>query len=93
MSWIGCCPIGTTRIVPDLRAGRQVVLVAHGNSMRALVKHLDGISDEEIVGLNIPTGVPLVYQLDDELARIESFYLGDPDAVAAASEAVARQAG
>lgn len=86
-------PYWHDRIVPDLRAGRQVVLVAHGNSMRALVKHLDGISDEEIVGLNIPTGVPLVYRLDEDLARIESFYLGDPDAVAAASEAVARQAG
>ncbi len=86
-------PYWYDQIVPDLRAGRRVVLVAHGNSMRALVKHLDGISDEEIVGVNIPTGVPLVYRLDDRLARIESFYLGDPAAVAAASEAVARQAG
>ncbi len=77
-------PYWHDQIVPDLRAGRRVVFVAHGNSMRALVKHLDGISDEEIVGLNIPTGVPLVYRLDQDLARIESFYLGDPDAVAAA---------
>ena len=82
-------PYWYDQVVPDLRSGRRVVLVAHGNSMRALVKHLDGIGDEEIVGVNIPTGVPLVYRLDDELARIESFYLGDPDAVAAASEAVA----
>ena len=68
-------------------------MVAHGNSLRALVKHLDGISDEEIVDLNIPTGIPLVYELDDEMRPISSRYLGDPEAAAAAAEAVAKQAG
>lgn len=78
-------------IVPDLRAGKRVVVAAHGNSLRALVKHLDGISDEEIPALNIPTGVPLVYMLDHNLERISSRYLGDADAVAAAAQAVADQ--
>jgi 2,3-bisphosphoglycerate-dependent phosphoglycerate mutase len=80
-------------IVPDLRAGRRVLIGAHGNSLRALVKHLDGISDEDIAGLNIPTGIPLVYQLDEELRPVSSRYLGDPEAARAAAEAVARQAG
>ena len=80
-------------IVPDLRAGRQVLIVAHGNSLRALVKHLDGIPDEEIPELNIPTGIPLVYELDGDLRPIASRYLGDPEAAKAAAEAVARQAG
>lgn len=80
-------------IVPDLRAGMTPLVVAHGNSMRALVKHLDGVSDEEIVDLNIPTGVPLVYELDDHLQPTSSSYLGDPEAAQAAAEAVARQAG
>jgi 2,3-bisphosphoglycerate-dependent phosphoglycerate mutase len=80
-------------IVPDLRAGRMPLVVAHGNSIRALVKHLDGISEEEIVDLNIPTGVPLVYELDSELQPLSSRYLGDPEAAKAAAEAVARQAG
>ena len=66
-------------IVPSLRAGRRVLVSAHGNSLRALVKHLDGISDEEIPALNIPTGIPLVYELDDDLAAVNRFYLGDPD--------------
>ena len=80
-------------IVPDLRQGRTVFVVAHGNSLRALVKHLDGISDEEIVSLNIPTGIPLIYELADDLTPSEpSRYLGDPEAAAAAAEAVARQA-
>ncbi len=79
-------------IVPDLRRGRRVIVAAHGNSLRALVKHLDGISDEEIPDLNIPTGVPLVYELDNDLRPVTSEYLGDPDAVAAAAEAVAKQA-
>jgi 2,3-bisphosphoglycerate-dependent phosphoglycerate mutase len=65
--------------------------VAHGNSLRALVKHLDGIPEEEIVGLNIPTGIPLVYELDDDLKPIRSYYLGDPDAAQKAAEAVAKQ--
>jgi 2,3-bisphosphoglycerate-dependent phosphoglycerate mutase len=68
-------------------------VVAHGNSLRALVKHLDGISDEEIIDLNIPTGVPLLYELDDDLVPTSSRYLGDPEAAKAAAEAVARQAG
>lgn len=80
-------------IVPDLRAGMTPLIVAHGNSMRALVKHLDGISDEEIVDLNIPTGVPLVYELSGELSPLSSRYLGDPESAKAAAEAVARQAG
>jgi 2,3-bisphosphoglycerate-dependent phosphoglycerate mutase len=78
-------------IVPDLRAGRCVLVAAHGNSLRALVKHLDGISEEEIVQMNIPTGVPLVYDLDDQLRPISSAYVGDPAVVAAKAEAVARQ--
>lgn len=80
-------------IVPDLRAGMTPLIVAHGNSMRALVKHLDGISDEEIVELNIPTGIPLVYELDGELRPVSNRYLGDPESAKAAAEAVARQAG
>lgn len=77
-------------IVPDLRTGRTVLVAAHGNSLRALVKHLDGISDADIAGLNIPTGIPLRYELDQDLKVIESAYL-DPDAAAAASAAVAAQ--
>ena len=80
-------------IVPDLRAGKTVIVAAHGNSLRALVKHLDGISDEEIPDLNIPTGIPLLYELDENLEPINSRYLGDAAAAAAAAEAVAKQAG
>jgi 2,3-bisphosphoglycerate-dependent phosphoglycerate mutase len=80
-------------IVPDLRAGRVPLVVAHGNSLRALVKHLDQISDAEIIDLNIPTGVPLLYELDHDMRPISSNYLGDPEAAQAAAEAVARQAG
>jgi 2,3-bisphosphoglycerate-dependent phosphoglycerate mutase len=79
-------------IVPDIQAGKRVVIAAHGNSLRALVKHLDGISEEEIVGLNIPTGIPLVYELDDDLAPVRHYYLGDPEAARKAAEAVAKQA-
>ena len=86
-------PYWYDRIVPDLLGGRQPLVVAHGNSLRALVKHLDGLSDQEVVDLNIPTGIPLVYELDDNLAKVSSRYLGDPEAAAAAAEAVARQAG
>ena len=78
-------------IAPRIRAGERVLIAAHGNSLRALVKHLDGISDEAIVGLNIPTGIPLVYELEDDLKPIRSFYLGDPAAVRKATEAVAGQ--
>jgi 2,3-bisphosphoglycerate-dependent phosphoglycerate mutase len=80
-------------IVPHLRRGMKPLIVAHGNSLRALVKHLDGLSDEEVVDLNIPTGIPLLYRLDAELRPVESRYLGDAAAAAAAAEAVARQAG
>jgi 2,3-bisphosphoglycerate-dependent phosphoglycerate mutase len=78
-------------IVPDLKDGRRVLIAAHGNSLRALVKHLDGISEEKIVGLNIPTGIPLVYELDDDLTPIQHYYLGDPEAARLAAEAVAKQ--
>lgn len=80
-------------IVPDLRDGKRVMLAAHGNSLRALVKHLDGISDDEISELNIPTGIPLLYQLDHDLSVVEQRYLGDPEAAAKAAAAVAAQAG
>jgi 2,3-bisphosphoglycerate-dependent phosphoglycerate mutase len=80
-------------IVPDLLAGSLPLVVAHGNSIRALVKHLDGVNDDEIVDLNIPTGLPIVYELDDSFQPISSRYLGDAEAAAAAAEAVARQAG
>ncbi|PZS16957.1 MAG: 2,3-diphosphoglycerate-dependent phosphoglycerate mutase [Acidimicrobiales bacterium] len=80
-------------IVPDLMAGRRVLVVAHGNSLRGLVKHLDRISDEDIPELDIPTGIPLVYELDRSLRPLRSEYLGDPQAAEAAAEAVARQAG
>lgn len=79
-------------IVPALKAGRRVIIAAHGNSLRALVKYLDNISDAEIVELNIPTGIPLVYELDDELKPIRHYYLGDPEAAAKAAAAVAAQA-
>jgi 2,3-bisphosphoglycerate-dependent phosphoglycerate mutase len=78
-------------IAPALRAGQRVLIAAHGNSLRALVKHLDGISEEAIVGLNIPTGIPLVYQLDRDLRPLSHRYLGDPEAAQRAAEAVARQ--
>jgi 2,3-bisphosphoglycerate-dependent phosphoglycerate mutase len=78
-------------IAPEVRTGRRVLIAAHGNSLRALVKYLDGVSDEEIVGLNIPTGVPLVYQLDDELRPMDHRYLGDPERIQAAMAAVAAQ--
>jgi 2,3-bisphosphoglycerate-dependent phosphoglycerate mutase len=85
-------PFWNSRIAPELTAGRNVLVAAHGNSLRALVKRLDRISDEEIVGLNIPTGVPLLYELDEELQPRSSRYLGDADAVRARADAVARQA-
>ena len=78
-------------ISPDIRRGRRVLICAHGNSLRALVKYLDGIPDAEIVELNIPTGIPLVYELDDELRPLRHAYLGDPEAARKAAEAVAKQ--
>lgn len=86
-------PYWFSDIVPELEAGKTVLIVAHGNSLRALVKHLDDVSEEEIVGLNIPTGIPLVYELDDEMKPISSGYLGDEEAAQAAAEAVGKQAG
>jgi len=85
-------PYWHARIAPELRAGRNVLVVAHGNSLRAMVKMLDKVSETEIVGLNIPTGIPLAYELDPQLAPLGSRYLGDPKAAAAAAEAVSRQA-
>ena len=78
-------------IAPSIRSGKKVLIAAHGNSLRALVKYLDGIGNEEIVGLNIPTGIPLVYELDDELKPIRHFYLGDAAAAEAAAARVAQQ--
>lgn len=86
-------PYWHEEIAPQLHQNMTPLVVAHGNSIRALVKHLDGVSDEDIVGLNIPTGIPLVYELDDDLSPRSSRYLGDPEAAAEAAEAVAKQAG
>jgi 2,3-bisphosphoglycerate-dependent phosphoglycerate mutase len=84
-------PVWNESIAPAIRAGKRIIISAHGNSLRALIKMLDGISDEDIVGLNVPNGQPLVYELDANLKPIKSYYLGDPDAVAAAMQAVASQ--
>ena len=79
-------------IVPTLKKRKKALIVAHGNSLRALVMYLDNISREEIVSLNIPTGIPLIYELDQALRPIEHYYLGDPEAAKKAAEAVANQA-
>lgn len=84
-------PYWEEQIAPQIRAGSKVIIAAHGNSLRALVKMLDGIDDEQILKLNIPTGIPLVYELDDELRSVDSRYLGDPEAAKRAAEAVAHQ--
>jgi 2,3-bisphosphoglycerate-dependent phosphoglycerate mutase len=84
-------PYWHNTIVPTIKSGQRVIIAAHGNSLRALVKHLDNISDEEIVSLNIPTGIPLVYEFTDDLTPIKHYYLGDPEAVARAAKAVADQ--
>lgn len=84
-------PYWNESIAPSIRLGRRVVVAAHGNSLRALVKHLDGISDDDIVHLNIPTARPLVYELDDALRPIRNYYLGDAAEIAAATAAVAAQ--
>ena len=84
-------PIWHETIAPAVRDGQRVLIAAHGNSLRALVKYLDNIPDDKIVALNIPTGIPLVYELTDGLVPIRSFYLGDADAIAKASQAVANQ--
>lgn len=84
-------PCWEGEIAPKIREGRRVLISAHGNSIRALVKHLDGVSDADIMGVEIPTGVPLVYMLDNDLKPIASRYLGDQDEIAAAQQAVAAQ--
>jgi 2,3-bisphosphoglycerate-dependent phosphoglycerate mutase len=84
-------PCWNERIAPAIRSGQRLVIAAHGNSIRALVKYLDGISDADIVGLNIPNGIPLVYELDESLKPIRSYYLGDAEAAARAAAAVASQ--
>jgi 2,3-bisphosphoglycerate-dependent phosphoglycerate mutase len=78
-------------LAPEIRSGKRVLIAAHGNSLRALVKYLDNIPNEEIVGLNIPTGIPLVYELNDDLTPIRHYYLGDPEAIMRATQAVANQ--
>ena len=84
-------PYWEDHIEPDIKAGKRLVIAAHGNSLRALVKYLDKISEKEILELNIPTGVPLVYELDEELKPIKHYYLGDEEAIAAAQASVANQ--
>lgn len=84
-------PFWNESMAPAIRAGRRLVVAAHGNSIRALVKYLDGISDDAIVGLNIPNGIPLVYELNDELKPMRHYYLGDPEAAEKAVAAVAAQ--
>lgn len=84
-------PYWESEIAPKIKAGRRLIIAAHGNSLRALVKFLDNVPDDEIVGLNIPTGVPLVYELDADLKPIKSYYLGDAEAIKAAQDAVASQ--
>jgi 2,3-bisphosphoglycerate-dependent phosphoglycerate mutase len=84
-------PCWNERLAPAIRSGRRIVVAAHGNSIRALVKYLDGIADDAIVGVNIPNGIPLVYELDAALKPIKSYYLGDAQAAAKAAAAVAAQ--
>jgi 2,3-bisphosphoglycerate-dependent phosphoglycerate mutase len=84
-------PYWEQTIAPSVKQGKKVLIAAHGNSLRALVKYLDNIPEDEIVGLNIPTGVPLVYELDDNLKSIKSYYLGDQEEIKKAAAAVANQ--
>jgi 2,3-bisphosphoglycerate-dependent phosphoglycerate mutase len=84
-------PFWNQVVAPAVREGKRVLIAAHGNSLRALVKHLDQISDADIVGLNIPTGIPLVYELEDDLTPRGHAYLGDPETVRRATRAVANQ--
>ena len=84
-------PYWQQTIVPALKQGKRVIISAHGNSLRALVKYLDNISDQAIPHLNIPTGIPLIYELDNDLEPIKHYYLGDPEAIKKAAEAVANQ--
>ena len=84
-------PFWKESMAPAIGSGRQVLVAAHGNSIRALVKYLDGVSDQAIVGLNIPNGLPLVYELDESLKPVRHYYLGDAEAAARAAAAVANQ--
>jgi 2,3-bisphosphoglycerate-dependent phosphoglycerate mutase len=84
-------PLWENTIAPQIKAGKQIMIAAHGNSLRALIKYLDGVTDEDILGMNVPTGMPLVYELDEDLKPISRQYLGDPEKVAKAMEAVANQ--
>jgi 2,3-bisphosphoglycerate-dependent phosphoglycerate mutase len=84
-------PFWNESVAPAIKAGKKIVIAAHGNSIRALVKYLDNIADDAIVGVNIPNGIPLVYELDDELNPIRNYYLGDAEAAAKAAAAVASQ--
>lgn len=84
-------PYWESDIAPKIKAGKRLIIAAHGNSLRSLVKFLDNIPDDEIVGLNIPTGIPLVYELDEDLKPVRSYYLGDAEAIKAAQESVANQ--
>jgi len=84
-------PFWHDTIAPAIRSGKKILIAAHGNSLRALVKYLDNMSDEDIISLNIPTGVPLVYELDNDLKPVKHYYLGDPEEIRKAMEAVANQ--
>jgi 2,3-bisphosphoglycerate-dependent phosphoglycerate mutase len=84
-------PLWHNTIAPTIKSGKRVIIAAHGNSLRALVKYLDNMSEEEILKLNIPTGMPLVYELDNELKPLKHYYLGDPEEVKKAMESVANQ--
>ena len=84
-------PLWKETIAPQIRTGKNVLITAHGNSLRALIKYLDGVSEEDIIGMNVPTGMPLVYDLDENLKPTNRNYLGDPEKVAKAMEAVANQ--
>jgi 2,3-bisphosphoglycerate-dependent phosphoglycerate mutase len=84
-------PYWLESIAPVVKSGKRVIIAAHGNSLRALIKYLDNVPDDDIVGVNVPTAQPLVYELDADLKPIKSYYLGDADAIAAAMNAVANQ--
>lgn len=84
-------PYWHSTLAPAVKSGKRVLVAAHGNSIRAMVKYLDNVSDDDIIGINIPTGMPLVYELDDELRPMKNYYLGDPEEVAKAMQAVASQ--
>ena len=84
-------PLWHEKIAPTVKSGKRVIIAAHGNSLRALVKYLDNLTEEQVLKLNIPTGIPLVYELDENLKPLQSYYLGDQEAIAAAMNAVASQ--